>query len=197
MTKQPLVKLESIIIPPLHIKLGLVSQFLKTIIKNGNEEVVQFLINKFSITSEKAKSGILNGPKINKLFCDTNFENLLNQDEKNAFSAFRSVCEQFLGNRKEQNFEEIVRNMLQCFSNLNVNVSLKIHLLICHLHRFPDNCGDFSDEHGEKFHQTLKKFQDRFKSKNTDVKMLSAYHFTIKKYESSVSHSRKSNYKTF
>jgi len=34
-------------------------------------------------------------------------------------------------------------------------MSLKIHFLHSHLDFFPSNLGDFSDEHGERFHQDI------------------------------------------
>ena len=36
------------------------------------------------------------------------------------------------------------------------NMSIKDHFVDSHLAKFPDNCGDFSDEQGERFHQDLK-----------------------------------------
>lgn len=37
-----------------------------------------------------------------------------------------------------------------------LNMSLKIHFLHSHLDFFPENLGDVSDEHGERFHQEIK-----------------------------------------
>ncbi|CAK9833810.1 hypothetical protein ANTRET_LOCUS10438 [Anthophora retusa] len=37
-----------------------------------------------------------------------------------------------------------------------LNMSLKIHFLQSHLNLFPENLGDISDEHGERFHQEMK-----------------------------------------
>ena len=34
-------------------------------------------------------------------------------------------------------------------------MSLEIHFLHSHLYFFPENLGDVSDEHGEKFHQGI------------------------------------------
>jgi len=45
-----------------------------------------------------------------------------------------------------------------------VNMSLKIHL-DAHLECFPENCGAFSDEHGERFHQEMASMEIRFKGK--------------------------------
>lgn len=41
-------------------------------------------------------------------------------------------------------------------------MSLKIHFLDSHLKFFPDNLGDVSDEHGERFHQQIKTIERRY-----------------------------------
>lgn len=41
-------------------------------------------------------------------------------------------------------------------------MSLKIHFLHSHLDFFPDNLGDVSDEHGERFHQEMKTIEKRY-----------------------------------
>lgn len=41
-------------------------------------------------------------------------------------------------------------------------MSLKIHFLHSHLDFFPDNLGDVSDEHGERFHQQMKEIEHRY-----------------------------------
>ncbi|GBM98119.1 hypothetical protein AVEN_229765-1 [Araneus ventricosus] len=45
--------------------------------------------------------------------------------------------------------------MLALFQDFGSNMSLKIHFLDFHLNFFPDNCGQVSDEHGERFHQNI------------------------------------------
>ena len=45
-------------------------------------------------------------------------------------------------------------------------MNLKIHLLDAHLECFPENCGAFSDEHGERFHQEMASMEIRFKGKH-------------------------------
>ena len=38
-------------------------------------------------------------------------------------------------------------------------MSVKIHVLSSHMDYFPDNCGDYSEEHGERFHQNLRQVE--------------------------------------
>ncbi len=44
-------------------------------------------------------------------------------------------------------------------------MSLKINLLDSHLDFFNYNMGDFSEEHGERFHQDIKVLEERFNGK--------------------------------
>lgn len=41
-------------------------------------------------------------------------------------------------------------------------MSLKIHFLHSHLNFFPENLGNESDEHGERFHQQMKIMERRY-----------------------------------
>lgn len=67
---EPLVSREKIILPPLHIKLGLMKQFVKVLDRNG--QCFQFISQKFpELSTEKLKAGIFDGPRIRKLMKDT------------------------------------------------------------------------------------------------------------------------------
>ena len=58
---------------------------------------------------------------------------LLQGDEKAAWDSFKFVVKGFLGNRRAQNYEEPVTNLLQSYRNLGCNVSEKIHFRHSHL----------------------------------------------------------------
>ena len=59
---EPLVNRDRIILPPLHIKLGLVKQFVKALDKNG--DCFNYIAKTFpGLSTEKLKSGILMDPK--------------------------------------------------------------------------------------------------------------------------------------
>lgn len=68
--------------------------------------------------------------------------------------------------------------MVRSFGEMGVNMSLKIHFLDSHIDFFPSNLGDFSDEHGERFHQDLTTIENRFQGKNT-CHMLAEYCWTL------------------
>ena len=53
-------------------------------------------------------------------------------------------------------------------------MSLKIHFLHSHLDFFPENLGDVSDEHGERFHQKIKTIEQRYQG-FWDERMLGDY----------------------
>ena len=57
--------------------------------------------------------------------------------------------------------------MLNLFKAMNCNMSLKVQFLHSHLDFLPENLGDVSDEHGERFHQDIvtmeKRYQGKFK----------------------------------
>jgi len=59
---------------------------------------------------------------------------------------------------RAQNYKELIEDML-LFHKLGCNMSLKIHMLHSHLDFFPDNCGMFSDEHGEPFIRKLQRWR--------------------------------------
>ncbi|XP_017476571.1 PREDICTED: uncharacterized protein LOC108366630 [Rhagoletis zephyria] len=62
----PLIKKEKIILPPLHIKLGLIKNFVKALDKEG--EAFDYLKTVFpDISQAKIKEGIFVGPQIRKL----------------------------------------------------------------------------------------------------------------------------------
>jgi hypothetical protein len=99
---QPLVEPSKILLPYMHLKLGLMKNFVKAM----NEEAAAFtyLREKFSKLSEaKLKEGVFIGPQIRDLIKDEYFDRLLQGDEKSAWDSFKSVVKGFLGNRRAQN----------------------------------------------------------------------------------------------
>jgi hypothetical protein len=71
---RPLVDCQKVYLPPLHIKLGLMKNFVKALSKKG--EAFQYIQSKFgSVKSEaKIKEGIFVGPEIRKLILDDVFK---------------------------------------------------------------------------------------------------------------------------
>ena len=114
------------LLPPLHIKLGLIKNFVKAMDRDGSAFI--FLKNKFPRISEaKLKEGLFVGPQIRELMKDTQFENQLNMQEAAACLYFKKVVTNFLGNFRSENYRELVREMIENYKIMGCNMSLKIY----------------------------------------------------------------------
>ena len=100
------------------------------------------------------------------------------------------VVKNFFGNKKASNYEELVANLPSSFEDIDAKLSIKVHFLHSHLHRFPENLGALSDEQGERFHQDVKEMEERYQGR-WDAVMLADYCWSIKR-DSVATHSRKS-----
>lgn len=187
----PLVQKENIIIPPLHIKLGLMKNFVKALNREG--QAFQYLKKKFTkMTDAKLKEGIFIGPQIKELMNDKTFESTLNSKEKQAWTSMIKVFQNFLGKKKSEDYENLVKNMIQALYALGCKMSLKIHILDSHLDFCPENMGDVSDEHGERFHQDISGMEQRYQGKWSPA-MLADYCWTLKREAVDIIYKRKSN----
>ena len=191
----PLVDPDKIYLPPLHIKLGLMKNFVKGMDKTGSG--FTYVRNKFpSISDAKIKEGIFVGPQIRKLFQDVEFDKNLNTVEKTAWLSFKRICKDFLGNRKSENYQEIVNDLLTSYKAMGCNMSLKIHFLHSHLDVFPENLGAVSDENGERFHQDILDMEKRYQGKWSSS-MLADYCWTLKRDAPGTKYRRKTYTCTF
>ena len=132
---QPLVEQSKISLPSMHLKLGLKKNFVKAM--NQEEAAFTYLWEKFTRLSEtKLKEGIFIGPQIRDIIKDEYFNKLLQGDEKSAWDSFKFVVKGFLGNRRAQNYEKLVNNLLHSYQKLGCNMSLKVHFLHSHMDFF-------------------------------------------------------------
>lgn len=191
----PLVNKEMILLPPLHIKLGLFKNFVKAMDKDGAG--FRYLKEKFPRVSDaKIKEGIFVGPQIRTLIKDEQFRTVLSQVEKSAWDTFTNVVENFLGNKKSPNYLQIVSELLESYKRMGCNMSLKIHFLDSHLDFFPDNLGAVSDEHGERFHQQIAVMESRYQ-RQWSASMLADYCWTLKRDVPDAKYRRKTLTSTF
>lgn len=175
----PLVQRSKILLPPLHIKLGLMKQITKALPKYG--DCFQYLVTRFSkVSYEKLKQGIFVGPQIRKLMKDKLFESTMNPVEKRAWFLFKNVVDKFLGNHKHPEYKTIVKRMLQSFMKLGCNMSVKLHFIHSHIDFFPANLGDVSEEQGERFHQDIKDMEKRYQGR-WNANMMADYCFMLKR----------------
>jgi hypothetical protein len=186
----PLVESNKIVLPPLHIKLGLMKNFVKAMDRDG--PAFRYLSEKFHTLSEaKIKEGIFIGPQIRELIKDIKFDSIITGNEKAAWEAFRQVATKFLGKDRADNYNDLVENLLSAYQTLGCNMSLKIHFLHSHLDFFPQNCGEVSDEHGERFHQDISTMESRYQGKWNET-MLADYCWSITRECASAVYKRQS-----
>ena len=166
----PLVNPKNIFLPPLHIKLGLIKNFVKAMdhLGEGFKHICELFPNK---TEAKLKQGVFIGLEIRKLLKDENFREKLNPNELAAWNAFESVVQNFLGKYKAANHKEEIDKMLHAYKEMGARMSLKMNFLHAHLDFFPENNGDVSDEHGERFHQEIKIIEERYQGNASPAMM--------------------------
>jgi hypothetical protein len=103
-TNIPLITLDKVLLPALHIKIGLIGQFVKKLYKTYKENQkdhlgYKYLQELFHRKSEaKLQAGIFNGPDIRQLLKKSDdFRKFLDCKELRAFNAFDAICKGFLG----------------------------------------------------------------------------------------------------
>ena len=172
----PLVNKTQILLPPLHIKLGLMKQFVKALDHEG--DAFNFLRQMFpNITEAKLKGGVFVGPQIRKVM-KSDIKNVMNRDERQAWEAFEIICSDFLGNKRDPEAKKLVDNLIEKFHQLGCRMSLKLHFLFSHFDFFKQNLGHFSEEHGERFHQDMKNIEQRYQGR-WDEAMMGDYIWSI------------------
>ena len=80
--------------------------------------------------------------------------------ELRAGISFVHEVKNFLDNRQAKNYEELVEKPLKSLQDTGANMSIKVLFLLSHLDKFLGNCGDLSDEQGERFYQGIKTIEE-------------------------------------
>jgi len=93
--------------------------------------------------------------QIRELMQDKEFDEDLNETERNAWLSFKRICKDILGNHKAANYQDVMQYLLISYKAVGWNMSLKIHFLESHLDFFPENLSEVSDKHSQDFTQTL------------------------------------------
>ena len=159
-----LIKRSKILLPLLHITLGLAKQFVKAL-KPTNRAFGHITEMFLSISETKVKGGILVGLQIRRTLASEELEEQMSDLERNAWQAFRMIVEGFLGNHRRDDYAMVVLNLIENYENLGCRMSLKLHFLHSHLDFFRDNLGNVSDEHGERFHQDIQVIEKRYQGR--------------------------------
>lgn len=193
--RRSLVPREKVLLPPLHIKLGMIKQFVKALNKDG--EGFKYLRTIFpSLSDAKLKEGIFVGPDIRKLMKDENFDEKLSHIELAAWKSFKEVVKNFLGNKKSPDYKDIVAKMITNFGLMGCSMTIKLHFLNSHIDYFPENLGAVSEEQGERFHQDLKDMEKRYQGR-WNPNMLADYCWLLKRDEPNRKFKRKSQNRSF
>ncbi|KAK3865951.1 hypothetical protein Pcinc_028473 [Petrolisthes cinctipes] len=106
--------------------------------------------------------------------------------ELSAWLCLKSVIGNFLGNHQSPEYEKTVDELMESF-----RMSVKMHFLRSHLDYFSNNCGDFSEEKGERFHKDIQVMEERYQGR-WDVNFLADYCWCLKRDVVSARHNRKS-----
>ena len=176
--------------PSLHIKLGLVKQFVKALDKGG--DCFQYICKSFpSLSNEKLKAGIFDGPQIKQLMRNQKFCDSMNEVELAVWLSFVEVVKSFSGIYRADNYKEIVNNMVGNFRIHGINMIIKVHFLLSNLDLFLANLGGVSDEQDEQFHEDIKTKEERYQGR-WDIKMMVDYCWNLKRDNPDSEHSRKS-----
>ena len=59
----------------------------------------------------------------------------------------------------------MVKALITSNQNMGYHMSLKLHFLYSHLDFFQENRGEFSEEHGERFHQDIQKMERQYQGR--------------------------------
>lgn len=187
-SNKALVPRSKVLLPPLHIKLGLIKQFVTALDCGGTTyQEIRLMFPKLS--EAKVKGGIFIGPQVRTMLASEALENTMGPLEKRAWRAFRDVVNGFLGNVRAPNYQELVANMISAFHAMGCRMSLKVHYLHSHLDFFRDNLGHVSEEHGERFHQDILVMEQRYKG-HWDSAMMGDYVWSLVR-RSQAGHKRK------
>jgi len=132
----PLLLPEKIYVPPLHIKLRLMKNFVIGMDKTGNG--FEYVRNKLpNVSYAKIKESIFIGIKIRELMQDKQFNEDLNESERTAWLSFKIICKDFLGSHKATNYQDVLQDLLTSCKTMGCNMCLKIQFLESHLVFFP------------------------------------------------------------
>ena len=125
---------------PLYIKLGLMKQYVRILDKD--EHCFRSLCSAFpGLSEENLKAGIFDGSKIWKMIRYKDFMASTTTIEKRIWHAFVEVVNNFLGNRKTDNYMKIVTELIAWFEMHDGNMSIKIYFLFSHLDKFQGEIG--------------------------------------------------------
>ena len=91
----------------------------------------------WGISSQMWVEGIFIGPQIMELMQDKQFDEDLNETERNIWLSFKRICKDFLGNHKAAIYQNVVQDLLTSYKAMGWNMSLKSQISGVTLGFFP------------------------------------------------------------
>ena len=112
-----LIERSKILLPPLHIKLGLAKQLVKALKPTSRafRHIRQMFL---SISEAKVKGGMIVGPQIRRMLASEELEEQMSDLERNARQAFRMIVKGFLGNHRRSDCAMVVSNLIESYEKL-------------------------------------------------------------------------------
>ena len=122
-----LIDAQRVHLSPLHIKLGLMKNFVKGM--DHESSGFRYLKDKLRgiLTDAKLEVGVFTGPQIRGIIRDSSFPSSLNEMELSAWTSFVEVVRNFLGNHKAEKHCELIENILKFYERMGCRMSLKMH----------------------------------------------------------------------
>jgi len=158
----PLVPIDKIAFPFLHIKLGIFQKYVKALDKES--ECFKFICKNIKKSKAKLLNGVLTGPEIRYLMKNDDFPKTMTDLERSAWFNFIAVATNVLGKHVTEEWKEKVDQLIFSFQAMGCpTVSSKMHLLFKHKDKYEPYIGIFSDEHGERLHKEMQVIEKRFK----------------------------------
>ncbi len=116
-----LVDPKKIFLPPLHIKLSFMKNFVKAMYKT-NSRGYQYLVVKFpKISAAKLKEGIFVVPQIRQVLKDGSFDESLSECQLRARHSFKWIYGHFLGNNKSPTYRDGIQNLLDTYHKIGLS----------------------------------------------------------------------------
>ena len=88
------------------------------------------------LSDAKIKGGIFVGPQISTMLKSESMEAKINDIEKEACQPLRGVVNGFLGNKRNQNYQKLIKKLIKSYQNTGCRMSVKLHFLCFHLDFF-------------------------------------------------------------
>jgi hypothetical protein len=102
--------------------------FVKAVDRSGTAFL--YLRQTFPLLSDaKIREGVFTSPDIRSVLLDEVSERIITGDEQRAWHAFREAVTGFLGNRRADNYNDLMEKLLSSYQKLGCKMSLKIQFL--------------------------------------------------------------------